>query len=104
MSTADIAAVEVVERTWPAVVKLDHPIEFGTETVGSLTFRRGKLADLKGIKIDGVPTLDQLIMIASRMCGQPLKVLESLDSDDSGEVIEIVLSFFARSLGATRTS
>lgn len=104
MSTADIADVEVVERTWPSVVKLAYPVQFGDQSIDALTFRRGRLADLKGIKIDGVPTVDQLIAIASRMCGQPLKVLESLDSDDSGEVFEIVLGFFARSLGAGKTS
>lgn len=104
MSTADIADVKVVERTWPVVVKLDHPIEFAGETIDSLTFRRGRLADLKGIKIDGVPSLDQLMMIASRMCGQPPKVIEMLDADDSGEVIALMLGFFAQCLGAGKTS
>lgn len=104
MSTADLAEVAVVERTWPAVVKLSHPIQFGDQSIDSLSFRRGKLADIKGLKVDGVPTLDQLIMIASRMCAQPLKVLEMLDGDDSGEVIEIALGFFVRCLGAGRTS
>ena len=38
-------------------------------------------------------------MIASRLCGKPLKVIEMLDSDDGSEVLEIAVSFFARCLG-----
>jgi hypothetical protein len=94
---------EIKEREFPYSLKLAYPIEFAGDPIGSLLFRRGKLADIKGLKIDTTPTADQLMLLASRMCGQPIKVIEMLDADDAGEVIEIALSFFIRCLGAGKT-
>jgi hypothetical protein len=88
------------ERSWPYTLKLTYPIEFAGETIASLTFRRGTLAGIKGLKVDGTPTADQVMLMASRLCGQPLKVIESIDPEDAGEVMEIALGFFARCLGA----
>jgi hypothetical protein len=86
-------------RQWPVIVKLRTPVEFGSDLVTSLEFRRGKLGDLRGVGIDRVPPLDQLLLVASRLCGQPIKVIESLEDDDGAEVIELALDFFARCLG-----
>lgn len=100
MSEAATAADAVVaERQWPVIVKLRKPVEFGSDTVTALEFRRGKLGDLKGVTIDKVPPLDQLLLIASRLCGKPVKVIESLEDEDGAEVIGLALDFFARSLG-----
>lgn len=89
----------VPERQWPVTVTLKYPVQFGKDmTIESLTFRRGKLADIKGLRIDAIPPTEQIMMVASRMCGQPLKVIESLDADDASDVIELVLSFFVRCL------
>lgn len=101
---ADQVAERVLaDRVWPVEVDLHHPVTFGSETVTSLTFRRGKLGDLKGVKLDGVPPVDQLLLIASRMCGRPLKVLESLEDEDGAEVLELALGFFGRCLGGGKT-
>lgn len=88
------------EVQWPVTVTLKHPFEFDDERITKLEFRRGKLGDLKGMKLDAVPPIDHLILLASRMCGQPVKVIEKLDGDDSSQVLEIALSFFNRCLGA----
>jgi hypothetical protein len=104
MSTdTDKLVAESLERTWPFVVNLKYPINFGQERITSLEFRRGKLGDLKGIRPSAIPTIDELIVIASRMCGQPTKVIEQLDPDDSGEALELALGFFTRCLGAGST-
>jgi hypothetical protein len=95
----DIADRAAVEHSWPVTVKLGHPIEFDDKMIVDLTFRRGRLGDLKGIKPDGVPSIDQLMLVASRMCGQPLGVIEKLDGEDGTEVIAIAMGFIARSLG-----
>jgi hypothetical protein len=91
------------DRQWPVTVKLKHPVDFGSERITSLEFRRGRLGDLKGMKVDGVPPVDQLLLVASRLCGQPTKVLEMLEDDDGSEVLELALGFFARCLGAGKT-
>lgn len=96
-AASDAAPVQV---SWPVTIKLAHPIEFGSERIESLTFQRGQIGFLKGIKIDGVPLTEQLLLIASRLCGKPVAALERIDPDDSGEVIELAMSFFARCLGA----
>ena len=98
---------EATERQWPVTVTLKYPVQFGKDmTIERLEFRRGRLGDMKGIGItvDRMPNADQTMVIASRMCGQPLKVLELLDGDDASEVHELVLGFFARSVGAGKTS
>jgi hypothetical protein len=87
------------DRQWPAIVRLKHPVDFGSERITSLEFRRGRMGDLKGVKVDGIPPVDQLMLIASRMCGQPIKALEMLEDEDGAEVLEIALVFFARCLG-----
>ncbi len=87
-------------RVWPVTVTLKYPFDFGSEHIAALEFKRGKLGDLKGmgLKIEGTPPLDQLLLIASRMCGKPLKVMEMLDSEDAAPVLELALDFFGRCL------
>lgn len=97
------AAPVVPERTWPVAVALKHPVDFADEHITSLSFRRGKMGDLKGMTIDGVPTVDQQMLIASRMCGKPVKVIEMIADEDCSEVLEIVMGFFWKCLGAGKT-
>lgn len=105
MSTdADDIAAAAIERTFPWTIALKHPVAFGSETITSLTVRRGKLGDLKGIKLGGDEvSMDHLILVASRMCNQSLKVIEGLDPEDAEEVMSLVLDFFAKCLGGGRT-
>lgn len=95
---AEEAAPE--KRTWPCTVTLKHPIDFAEERVASLTFRRGKIGDGKGMKFGETLSSDQLVLIASRLSGQPVKLIEMLDIDDAGLVMEIALDFFTRYLVA----
>jgi hypothetical protein len=90
------------KREWPVTLMLGTPVAFGKETVESLLFQKGNFGILKGLglSIDRAPNLDELMMIASRLSGRPLKVIELLDPDDADEVIAIALGFFARCRGA----
>jgi hypothetical protein len=94
MAAAKKPATEV---QWPQVVKLKHPIDFAGDRIESLTFQRGKMGLLKGLSTS-MPSIDELLLIASRMCGQPVALLEQLDADDGAEVTAIALIFFGRSL------
>lgn len=87
-------------RTWPATITLKHPIDFGETKIAELTFRRGRVADMKGIKFGGDIPSEHLVIVASRLCGQPTKVIEMLDADDAGEVMSIALDFFVKFLVA----
>ncbi len=95
-AVAEIAGIG--ERPWPFTVKLSRPIEFGKETIEEITLRRGRVGDLKGVRLGTDIAADSLMLVASRMSGQPLGVIERLDADDSGPIFEAVLDFFARSL------
>jgi len=88
------------ERQWPVTIKLGVPVQFGKETIESLTFQKGSFGVIKGMRIDRVPTVDDLMLIASRLSGRALKVIESLDPDDADEVTAIALGFFGRCRGA----
>ena len=99
----EAAARILADRQWPVTIQLQHPIEFGKgETITELVFRRGKMGDLKGLKAGEEPSFDQLLLVGSRMCGKPVAALEQLSDGDSGEVVELVLGFFARSQVAGR--
>lgn len=97
--TDEAAATVMAERQWPVTIELKHPVDLGSQHIASLTFRRGRMGDLKGVKLDGVPSADQLMLIASRMCGQTVPVMDLLSDEDGAEVLEIALGFFARCLG-----
>lgn len=92
------------ERQWPVTVTLKHPFDHGSERISKLEFRRGRAGDMKGIALkDNVPA-DDLMKIASRLCGQTVKVLEQLDIDDVGEVTDIALDFYVKYIAAGRKS
>lgn len=94
-----LAAVN--EQQWPRVLKLGTPIQFGKQTViTELTFQKGTYGVLKGLRIDRAPDVNELMLIASRLCGQPVNVIELLDPDDADEVTTIALGFFGRCRGA----
>jgi len=97
---ASVPADEAPAPTWPRVVTLSHPISFGEERIASLEFRRGKLADMKGLKFGETIASADLVLIASRLCGKPVAALDLLDIDDAGEVMDIALDFFTRCLAA----
>lgn len=101
---ADAAAHELTERTWPAIVMLKHPVDFGSQRITQLEFRRGKLADIKGMKLSGEMPTEHLITIASRMSGQTTQVIDRLDVDDAGEVMAIAIDFYGKCLGGGRTN
>jgi hypothetical protein len=105
MSSEEQSAQEpaLEPRQWPVVVKLKYPVDLGSEHITELAFRRGRMGDLKGVKLDGVPPADQLMLLASRMCGKQIQVIEKLDAEDGAEVLAVALDFFARCLGATTT-
>lgn len=106
-ATDDAKATEaakalVAERQWPVTIKLGTPVEFGKETITELVFQRGNFGVLKGLALDisRTPNIDEIAVIASRLCGKSLKVIELLDPSDVDEVAAIAIGFFGRCRGA----
>lgn len=92
-------ALSYDERTWPVVIELKFPFDFGKERIDKIEMRRGKLGDIKGIKIGGEIPMEQLMLIGSRLSGKSLAIIERLDAEDAGEVTAIALDFYGRCLG-----
>lgn len=92
------------------VITLKKPIELigkdkGTQplTVSELRMREEIVSgDLRGIKLRSLqdPTMDDLLKIGGRLCGQTDLVMGKLGLEDSGEVVNAVLDF----LGAGQTT
>ena len=87
---------------WPVTVPLRVPVTFGKETIEALVFQKGTFGVLKGLDLTASeePSIDALIVIASRLCGRSLGVIERLDPDDVEEVVKMARGFFARCQGA----
>lgn len=92
------AAAILTWHTWPVVVTLRFPVPHGKRSITELVFQKGRVGLLKGMPTDTMPNADQCMMLASRLCGEPLDVIERLDPDDSAEVMALALGFFARCL------
>jgi hypothetical protein len=86
------------QTEWPFTVRLKVPIEFGSQRIEEITLRRGQVRDLKGIRLGGDVPTESLITVAARLSGQPSAVIERLDQDDAGEILEAVLDFFGMCL------
>ncbi len=97
-------AARALQRQWPWTITLKYPVDFGNERITELTVRRGRLGDLKGVKLNGEGiAADDLLVVAARMCGRSLKVIELLDPEDAEEVVALALDFFSKCLGGGRT-
>lgn len=96
------ADADAEARQWPFTLKLKHPVDFGSERITELVFRRGRAGDMKNIVLrDDLPAND-LTLIASRLCGKPTKVIDLLDMDDVGEVNDIAMDFYLKYLAVGR--
>lgn len=93
------AARILTGQEWPITVTLRFPIAWGKgPAITELVFQKGRVGFLKGMRTDAMPDAAQTMLLASRLCGQPVDVIERLDPDDAREVMAIALGFFARCL------
>jgi len=80
------------------VVKLKRPIEGPDGPIDQLSFRRGRLEDIKGVSVETV-TAEGLMLVAARLCAVPTGILGKLDQDDAREVVVIAMRFLRACLG-----
>lgn len=74
-------------------ITLEHPLTMGTEIVAELKFARPLCAsDLRGVPVSNM-CFEHVMLAAGRMCGQPPKVMESLEGVDFKAVVNIMLRF-----------
>lgn len=101
---AQVDEEQIEERTWPFILTLKNPFDFGKEHVTQLEFREGCLGDLKGIKVDKSGLgLEQLVLLTSRLCGKSVGLIEKLKGKDGAEALAVARDFFTESLTGGKT-
>jgi hypothetical protein len=84
---------------FPVVIKLDYPIEWGSDIRTEISIRRRlKLKDLRGLSMDTLQTIDGILEIVSKITGEPTALLDELDPDDFGKIGGMMGDFFANGL------
>lgn len=83
----------------PRRVKLREPIRFGSEVVEELVIRAATAKDCRRLPMVSGYEFDSILILASRLSGQPDAVIDKLGGDDLEEVIEIVSGFMPGSRG-----
>lgn len=85
-------------ETKQLTIKLRTPVTWDEEQITQLAFRKGRMGDLDGIEIGGNIPITKVMLVASRMCGQPVEVLKMLEEDDAGKALALALGFIQRCL------
>lgn len=71
---------------------LIQPIELGAEVIATLTFRRINLGDMKAMS-KTKDSMDALALLVSRLTGQPIPVIDRLDTEDLQAVMVSLAPF-----------
>lgn len=80
-----------------ALVKpLKHPFEFGDRNISELTFNRLKGKHLR--RLGAKPSMDDLMNLASKSCGEAPAVLDEMDAEDVMMTAEVIGDFLGVSL------
>lgn len=72
-------------------IKLDDPIQYGSETISQLELRKPKAKDMRGLPLQ--MGMDDMLKLASRVSAQPDSVIDELSIGDLGRVMEVVGNF-----------
>lgn len=84
-----------MDITIPHTITLGHPVQHGKDLVEELVIERRMIAgDLTGIPAAN-QTIDHLMLVGGRICGQPSAVMKKMDLEDAAEVVKLVSEFMA---------
>ena len=84
----------------PHTYKLAHPIQWGTETLAEVVFKRRLQAkDFKGVPAGGDLKFDHMMLILARVTGMSQAQIEELDAADLQALSEVVNSFLSNGQG-----
>jgi hypothetical protein len=92
------SAKSIEEKPGVRVLELEKPLSFGEEKITRLEFVPLLTRHLKELPLGSTLTWGDLLGIASKSSGLPLKVLEGLEVADGLKVMETVASFLGHSL------
>lgn len=76
-------------------LKLQTPIEFGSEQVSELAFQELKAKHMRHLPKE--VGMNEILKLASTLTGLPDKFIDELSSQDTMRVIEVINGFFQNS-------
>lgn len=90
------------------VVKLKHPVRLGEKDTPTeeLQFRRPRFGDLMGLRIPekiSDVAIGDMLTFAARLAGQHMEVMERIEEEDIGAVLQVAVDFFAGCLPTGKT-
>lgn len=74
------------------VYKLKEPLEWGSETITELEFRKPTIGDIKSMKLDSI-LLEDILKLASKLSTQSQNVIDRLSIADGMGVAELLGNF-----------
>ena len=78
----------------PIVIELKKPVIHGDEEIKQLVIKREMVAgDLRGVTINALK-FDDLFLVASRLTGVPVSVINQMGMADTMELQEVIGGFF----------
>jgi hypothetical protein len=79
----------------PHTVKLKHPFQYGDRMITQLTVNR-RIKAKDATKIKGNGSVEDIIWILHKVCGEFKGVIEELDLEDlNGELSQVIQSFLS---------
>ena len=89
--------------TYPIVIKLEHPVQYGSELISEVRFGMPKGKHLRLLKMDGgSPSADSLEFLAG-LAGQPPSVFDEMALTDIQRCTEILGKLFQPSPPTSKT-
>lgn len=85
-------------NTSKEIVKLKHPIKWGSEEITELELRKPTIGDIKHMKLQEQSIAD-ILQLAAKLSAQPEKLIDMLSIDDGLAVTEVVGNFLRGSQG-----
>jgi hypothetical protein len=76
----------------PKTYTLKHPVDVGSQTITTLTFKRPIGAHVRRFPFQN-PTAGDLLDIGAKMCEQPQVVMDKLDLEDILAITQLVADF-----------
>lgn len=84
-------------------ITLQHPVQFGEETISVLELRNAKARDFRSLKSLDKP-FAMMLDLAAELSGIPASVLDEIDAEDFPQLMEVMSGFLAGFQGTGKTS
>lgn len=80
------------------------PLKVGDDTtIETLTFKVPKAKHIRFLKFND-PTMDQVLLLAGKLCGQPPSVMDEIEMDDLFGIADVVVNFLGNGVLIGKTA